>query len=129
MMSRRSLVLGIPGAALGATKTHVGAQTNAWTIDPKDLNSLLRVLAAMKRLGFEGFETSFRNVQAQFDKPQAAGDELKKTGLRFFGVHVFLLEYDPQTSIGPWDLLQRVADGGKAQGPIDVCGSYSSRKT
>jgi inosose dehydratase len=116
MMSRRSLVLGIPGAALGAARAHAGAQTNAWTIDAEDLNSLLRVLAEIKRLGFEGFETGFRNVQAQFDKPQAAADELKKTGLRFFGVHVFLLEYDAQTSIGPWDLLQRVADGGKDLG-------------
>ena len=80
MMSRRSLVLGATGAALGAAKAHAGAQTNAWTIDPKDLNSLLQVLAAMKRLGFEGFETSFRNVQAQFDQPQPARDELKKIG-------------------------------------------------
>src|SRR5262249_5795114 len=95
---------------------HAGAQTNAWTINPQDLYSLLRVLSVMKGLGFEGFETSFRNVQAQFDKPRAAADELRKTGLRFFGVHVFLLEYDRQTSIGPWDLLQRVADGGKALG-------------
>jgi inosose dehydratase len=116
MMSRRSLMLGAGGAALGATKVHAGAQTNAWTIDGKDLNSLLHVLGSMKRLGFEGFETSFRNVQAQFDKPQPAREELKKTGLRFFGVHVFLLQYDPQTSIGPWDLLQTVVDGGKALG-------------
>src|SRR5205823_13154430 len=116
MMSRRSLLLGVPGAALGGTKPHAGAQTNAWTIDPKDFNSLLQVLAEVKRLGFEGFETSFRNVQAQFAKPQPARDELKKTGLRFFGVHVFLPEYDPHTSIGAWDLLQSVADGGEALG-------------
>jgi sugar phosphate isomerase/epimerase len=116
MMSRRSLMLGATGAALGAAKPHAGAQTNAWTIDPKDLNSLLQVLRTVKRLGFEGFETSFRNVQAQFDHPQAASDEFRKIGLQFFGVHVFLTAYDPQTSIGPWDLLKTVADGGKALG-------------
>jgi inosose dehydratase len=67
-------------------------------------------------MGFEGFETSFRNVQAQFDKPQAAHGELRKTGLRFFGIHVFMQQYDPKTSIAPWDLLKTVADGGKALG-------------
>jgi len=116
LISRRSLMLGVPSLTWGAAKAHVGAQTNAWTIDGKDLNSLLGVLGTMKRLGFEGFETSFRNVQAQFDKPQHAWEELKKTGLRFFGVHVFLQQYDPQTAIAPWDLLKTVADGGKALG-------------
>jgi sugar phosphate isomerase/epimerase len=41
---------------------------------------------------------------------------LKKTGLRFFGIHVFLTAYDPQTAIASFELLQQVADGGKALG-------------
>jgi sugar phosphate isomerase/epimerase len=41
---------------------------------------------------------------------------LKKIGLRFFGVHIFLLEYDPETSIAPWNLIERVVNGGAALG-------------
>jgi len=116
VITRRALVMGVPMAAVVETRVHAGAQTNAWTIDPKNLNSLLEVLATLKRLGFEGFETSFRNVQEQFGKPEPARARLGETGLRFFGVHVFLQEYDPETAIGPWDLLRKVADGGAALG-------------
>ena len=115
MMSRRSLVLGAAGAAMAANKIHAGTQTNAWKIDPKDFNSLLEVLSAVKRLGFDGYETSFRNVEAQFGNSQAR-EQLKKTGLRFFGVHIFLLEYEPETSIAPWNLIERVVNGGAALG-------------
>jgi sugar phosphate isomerase/epimerase len=116
MMTRRRLLMGVTMTALGGTRAHAGAQTNAWPIDPKNLDSLLKVLATMKGLGFEGFETSFRNVQEQFSKPQPARVRLRESGLRFFGVHVFLQAYDPQTGIGPWDLLQAVIDGGAALG-------------
>ena len=102
--------------AMAETKLHAGSQTNAWTIDPNNLDSLLQVLTAVKRLGFEGFETSFRNLQPQFAQPQPARKRLRESGLRFFGIHVFLLAYDPQTAIAPWDLLQSVADGGAALG-------------
>lgn len=116
MISRRSLLLGVPAAAMADARLHIGSQTNAWTIDPKDLHSLLQVLATLKQLGFEGYETSFRNLQAEFGKPRETRAQLEATGLRFFGIHIFLLAYDPQTSIAPWDLLQSVADDGKALG-------------
>jgi sugar phosphate isomerase/epimerase len=116
MIRRRAFLLGFPGGVLAGGKVHVGSQTNAWNIDPNNLNSLLEVLAALRRLGFEGFETGFRNLQPQFEKPQAARDRLRESGLRFLGIHVFLTSYNPQTAIGPWDLLRSVADGGKALG-------------
>jgi sugar phosphate isomerase/epimerase len=116
MMSRRSLVLGAAGTALGAGRPHPGTQTNAWTIDPKDFGTFIKVLATVKRLGFEGFETSFRNVQERFGSTETAREEIKKTGLRFFGVHIFLLEYDQETAIAPWELIERVVNGGAALG-------------
>ena len=116
MMARRSLLLGIPGLARAAGKVHVGSQTNAWPIDAKDLKSLLDVLAALKAMEFEGFETGFRNLQAHFERPREARARLDDSGLRFFGIHVFLTAYDPQTGIAPWELLQSVADGGAALG-------------
>ena len=119
MMSRRALLQGAPVAALAAKSVatvHAGCQTNAWPIEPSDLNSLLHVLGVMKQIGFEGFETGFRNLQGQFAQPAAARVSLKQSGLRFFGIHIFLLSYDKQTSIAPWDLLKQVADGGAALG-------------
>jgi inosose dehydratase len=119
MMSRRVLLIGAPTAALAAKSgatAHVGCQTNAWPIEPKDLSSLLHVLGVMKQIGFEGFETGFRNLQDQFAQPADARAFLKKSALRFFGIHIFLLSYDKQTSIAPWDLLKQVADGGASLG-------------
>lgn len=117
-ISRRSLLLGPPACLLAAKPNaiRVGSQTNAWAIDPKNLESLLGVLATIKQLGFDGFETGFVNLRGQFKSPNAAYDRLRKTGLRFFGIHVFLTKYDPQTFIAPYELLQEVADGGKALG-------------
>jgi inosose dehydratase len=92
----------------------VGSQTDAWPVDPKNFESLLGVLTTIKQLGFEGFETGFRNVRSQFARPDPAYDRLKKIGLRFLGIHAFLAKYDPQTAIAPWELLLQVADGGKA---------------
>ena len=79
MITRRSLLMGVPMGLPAETRVHAGAQTNAWAIDPKSLDSLLGVLAALKRLGFEGFETSFRNVQEQFAKPQPARTRLHES--------------------------------------------------
>ncbi len=118
-MSRRTLLSGIPGAALAAksgAQVHVGCQTNAWKIDPHDLSSLLHVLDVLKQIGFAGFETGFANLRDRFAQPAAARESLRKSGLRFFGIHIFLTAYDPQTSIAPWDLLQEVVDGGAALG-------------
>jgi sugar phosphate isomerase/epimerase len=116
MIARRSFLFGIPALARAAGKIHAGSQTNAWPIDPKNFKSLLDVLAALKGMGFEGYETGFRNLQAHFAQPREARARLDDSGLRFFGIHVFLLSYDPQTSIAPWELLQTVADGGAALG-------------
>jgi sugar phosphate isomerase/epimerase len=119
MMSRRTILLGAPVAGLAAksgASVQVGCQTNAWPIDPSDPNSLLHVLGVIKQIGFEGFETGFRNLQSQFAEPAAARKNLQKSGLRFFGIHIFLLSYDTQTSIAQWDLLKQVADGGAALG-------------
>jgi inosose dehydratase len=117
-LSRRALLLGAPVTLLAAKpgSIRVGSQTNAWRIDPNNFESLLAVLATIKQLGFEGFETGFANLRGEFARPDSAYERLKKTGLKFFGIHVFLKSYDPQTAIAPYSLLEEVADGGKALG-------------
>ena len=42
--------------------------------------------------------------------------QIEKSGLAFFGVHIFLNEYDPLTRIAPMDLVKATADGAAALG-------------
>ena len=78
---------------------------------------MIAVLREIKELGFEGFETSFRNVERQFADPTGARSRVDKAGLQVFGVHIFLGDqYDPQTSLPPLALINKVADGGAALG-------------
>jgi inosose dehydratase len=128
MRSRRDFLAALPAALAAAqtpcwaasqlapTRVKLGCQTNAWRIDPHDFNQVLAVLGQLKTLGFDGFETGFRNVQGQFGQAAAARRQLEQTGLQFFGVHIFLEQYDPQTRIAPFDLIQTVAQGGAALG-------------
>ncbi|MEW5979925.1 MAG: sugar phosphate isomerase/epimerase [Acidobacteriota bacterium] len=91
-------------------------QTNAWPIEVGDFGQLLAVIRRMHSLEFEGFETSFRNLEGQFQASASAQAAIRATGVQLVGVHIFLQHYDPTTSIPPADLIQRIADGAAALG-------------
>jgi sugar phosphate isomerase/epimerase len=116
--SRRSLLIGAPAGLLAAKPAGVraGCQTNIWPADASDFENLAGVLATIKQLGFEGFETDFLNVRSQYQRAGAASERIRKTGLRFLGVHIGLKVNDPQTAIASQGLLQEVADGCKVLG-------------
>jgi sugar phosphate isomerase/epimerase len=97
---------------------HFGVQLNAFPIDPKSFPSFLEALGEVKRIGYEGFESSFRFVSGQFANPQPARRQIEQTGLTFFGVHIFLETpmYDPATGIAPASLYESVARGGASLG-------------
>jgi sugar phosphate isomerase/epimerase len=120
--SRRHLLASLPGALAAAqskskmSRIQLGCQTNAWPIDPKNLATFLGVLEKVRGYGFHGFETSFVNLQDHFAQAAAVKPQIDKTGLRFFGIHIFLLQYDPKTLIAPEDLYRRIADGGAQLG-------------
>lgn len=116
-MTRRTAIAALAAAgstlnAAGGVKP--GCQTNAWRINPANFDELLAVLAKLKSFGYEGFETSFRNVQSQFADPAGAKQQFAKLGVKFLNIHVFMNEYDPATRIAPPDLIDRVARGGAA---------------
>lgn len=123
-LSRRAFLCTIPAGtvlaaawpAAAAPALRFGCQTNAWPLKPGDFNQFIDVLATLKSLQFEGFETSFRNVQAQYASPAEARARIEKSGLAFFGVHVFLVQYDPVTRVAPMDLVRATADGAAALG-------------
>lgn len=126
MQSRREFLSAVPLAAVSAAAllhaappsggVKIGCQTNAWRIDPNNFDNLLEVLSKLKQLGYEGFETGFRNVQGQFGNLAAARAKIEKTELKFLGCHIFLDEYDPQTRIAPITLIQKIVDGAAALG-------------
>ena len=123
MLHRRDLLksaaLFVAGPALthgAASDVHLGCQTNAWPIDASDFSSVLAVIAKIKNYGYDGFETGFANVQGQFDSAAEAKRRLDAIGIRFFGVHIFLAQYDPETSVAPAVLYERVATGAAKLG-------------
>ena len=131
-ISRRSMVKGLacsgavgalctsPRAVMGQASSHpryrFGVQLNAFPIDPKNFSTFLSALGEVKRIGYDGFESSFRFVSEQFASPQNARRQIEATGLAFFGVHIFLNTpmYDPATTIAPASLYEGVARGGAA---------------
>ncbi len=122
MPSRRSFlrtVAAAPGMSLFARASDnisLGCQTNAWPINPADLSTFFAVLGKIKAYGFQGFETGFANLQSQFASPAETRRKIEASKLQFFGIHIFLQKYDPETHIAPAALYERVARGGAGLG-------------
>lgn len=110
----------LPGWARGAHSAGIrlGAQTNAWAIDPNNLNSFLAVLNQIRQIGYAGFETGFFNLVHQFDAPANARRQIAATGLVFTGIHIAIPfnKTDPATKLPPASLYEKVARGGLALG-------------
>jgi inosose dehydratase len=128
-MNRRSFLRMLAATAVAAAAKRVradsgtpaiqfGAQTNAWAIDPKDLNSFFGVLDQIRQVGYAGFETGYFNLINYFDSPQEAAHRIEATGLIFTGIHVAIPfnKTDPATLLPPASLYERVAQGGHALG-------------
>jgi sugar phosphate isomerase/epimerase len=116
MLAAAGIAAGRFLGAAQAMRVHLGCQTNAWAIDPRDFANVLAIIRKVKDYGYEGFETGFANVQSQFDDPVAAKAKLDAIGLKFLGVHIFLLQYDASTHVAPAELYERVAAGGAKLG-------------
>ena len=99
-----------------ASQLRLACQSNAWPF-ASGLSGLIPVLGTIKSLGFQGFETSFRNVQDGFSDPKSARAQLEETGLTCAGVHVAAPDqYEAETGIPPLDFLQKIAAGSSALG-------------
>jgi sugar phosphate isomerase/epimerase len=113
MTRREFLIAGglLPAIASADVKGRIGCQTSAWKLGVPEFRDLLPVLETIKKLGFDGFETGYRNVQGQFENLKEAQQLLQGTGLKFFGCHIFQFEYDPKTNIPEFSLISRIARG------------------
>jgi inosose dehydratase len=133
MMTRRQLLHRLAAAAASAhlapvslawaegaqgSSIKLGAQTNAWAIDPSSFDSFLGVLDQVRTIGYAGFETGFFNLRPQFKSPEQARVSIANTGLTFFGIHIFLPpeRLNPTTKLPPASLYEEVARGGVALG-------------
>jgi sugar phosphate isomerase/epimerase len=117
------LPTGLAGRALAQRRrtdpnVRFGVQLNAFPIDPKNFSNFLRTVGEVKKIGYQGFESSYRLVERQFGTPAPARRQIEQTGLVFFGVHIFMEtpKYDPATGIAPVSLYEGVARGGAALG-------------
>ena len=99
-------------------RIELGAQTNAWAIDPARFDTFLGVLEQIKKIGYAGFETGFFNLRPQFKSPEVARSSIAKSGLTFFGIHIAIPfeRNDPATHLPPAALYEEVAHGGVALG-------------
>ena len=102
--------------AKGLSDVHVGCQTNAWRIDAREFSNVLDVIQKIKNYGYEGFETGFANVQRQFGRAAEAKKQIADIGIRFFGVHIFLNQYDPETFVAGSAMYEKIAEGGAKLG-------------
>ena len=95
-----------------------GVQLNAFPIDPNHFQTFLDALGEIKQVGYQGFESSFRNLSPQFAHPAAARRRIEQTGLTFFGIHIFFPNpgYDQTTRIAAPSVYEPVAHGGAALG-------------
>jgi inosose dehydratase len=95
-----------------------GVQLNAFPIDSKRFETFLGVLGQIKQIGYQGFESSFRNLSEQFAAPETARRGIEQTGLTFFGIHIFFPDnlYDQATRIAAPSVYEPVARGGAALG-------------
>jgi sugar phosphate isomerase/epimerase len=116
MISRREFLISVPLTAALPTlvraatgpANHVGCQANAWQIKPGDFAGLLKTVADMKRLGFEGFECNVRYVEGQFDNAKQARRQIEETGMTFFGPHTGLAQ--------PAEHIDKLVEGTAALG-------------
>ena len=106
------------GGAAARHDIRLGAQTNAWPIDPAHFDTFLGVLSQIKQVGYTGFETGFLNLRSHFNAPEPARRSIASSGLTFFGIHIFLPpeRWDPATHLPPTALYQEIARGGAALG-------------
>jgi inosose dehydratase len=96
-----------------------GVQLNAFPIDPKRFETFTATLEQVKQIGYQGFEAGFRFLSEQFAVPEMARRSIERTGLTFFGIHIFLPTfemYDSNTRIAAPSIYEPVARGGAALG-------------
>ncbi len=96
-----------------------GVQLNAFPIDPKRFETFEATLEQVKQIGYQGFEAGFRFLSEQFAAPEMARRSIERTGLTFFGIHIFFPTvgmYDPGTRIAAPSIYEPVARGGAALG-------------
>ena len=114
-----------------AGRIELGAQTNAWPIDTKNLGSFLGVLRQIRTVGYGGFETGYFNLMNHADKATEVRRRIADTGLAFFGLHVAIpyLKTDPRTLLPPETLYTQIGQAAIAFGAQNLILSGTPAKS
>jgi sugar phosphate isomerase/epimerase len=96
----------------------LGAQTNAWPIDPANFDSFLGVLKQIRSTGYTGFETGYFNLTPHADRANEVRKRIADTGLTFFALHLAIpfAKCDPETLLPPESLYRPTAELALAVG-------------
>jgi inosose dehydratase len=105
-----------PISVSDSESVRLGAQTNAWPIDPRKFDTFLAALKDIRSTGYTGFETGFINFRSQANSLPEARKKIADAGLTFIGIHIFLPEYDAETNIASQQFYESVGKTGAALG-------------
>ena len=96
----------------GVSPIQLGAQTNAWPIDAKSLDSFFGVLQQIKSVGYAGFETGYFNLVDHSSSAAEVKRRISEIELTFFAMHVAIpfTKCDPETLLPPESLFKPNAE-------------------
>ncbi|MDA1312750.1 MAG: sugar phosphate isomerase/epimerase [Acidobacteria bacterium] len=87
----------------------VGCQTRAYGSPLPDPETFLAALADLGQLGYEGFETNYRSLEASFMQPRPMRREFEKRGIEMMGLHFGAGFFDPTKILDEHKLIHRIA--------------------
>jgi sugar phosphate isomerase/epimerase len=70
-----------------AQRLHVGAQTNIWGVPIPSYDALLKILDALARLEYAGFETNFKSLQPQFGQAAQCRQDFGARHVQLVALH------------------------------------------
>ena len=65
----------------------------------------------MRELGYTGLETSCREIEKHFERGGEVGSQIRRMGMRLYGVEMEDGPYDAQTGLPPSERIDRIAAG------------------
>lgn len=92
-----------------AQRLHMGAQTGAWGVPIEKYDDLLRILDTLAQLGYEGFETNYKSLTAQFATAAACRKDFEARHMRLSALYCSGRLLDKDKIPGEIESLRRTA--------------------
>src|SRR5579872_7523208 len=112
--STGAMILGSSALSLAAPKKTraqrllIGAQTNVYGVALPKFDRLLEVLDTLKRLGYDGFETSYLNLAPHADKAASCRRAFESRHIQLISPHCSAALYDREKADTEIEDLKKV---------------------